>query len=162
MAQTSGYRSRTWGRGAAEDDEEACGMIGCPGGSRSAVLDDGQLTEEEAIKDGALPGDVVGCSSSKVLLHLQRKMAVRFISSDGNGGGRWWRSTVSRAAGASVEAEQRARERERERRKWRRLLHGPSTREDKAGQGTWSGGSNDRLCGGWCGSDYRARAVNRK
>jgi hypothetical protein len=76
MAQTSGYQSRTWGRGVAEDDEEACGMIGCPGGSRSAVLDDGQLTEEEAVKDGALPGDVVGCSSSKVLLHLQRKMAV--------------------------------------------------------------------------------------
>jgi hypothetical protein len=71
---------------------------------------------------------------------------------------------VSRAAGASVEAEQRARERERERerRKWRRLLHGPSTREDKAGQGTWSGGSDDRLRGGRRGFDYRAGAVNRK
>jgi hypothetical protein len=35
------------------------------------------------------------------------------------------------------------RESERERRKWRRLLHGPSKREDKVGQGTWSGGVDD-------------------
>jgi hypothetical protein len=36
-------------------------------------------------------------------------MVVWFIGLDSDGGGRWWRSMVSRAVGASVEAERRAR-----------------------------------------------------
>jgi hypothetical protein len=46
-----------------------------------------------------------------------------------------------RECGSRAESE---RESERKRRKWRRLLHGTSTREDKAGQGTRSGGVDDR------------------
>jgi hypothetical protein len=73
------------------------------------VVNDGRLKEEEAVRDGALPGDVAAGSSSKVLLHLKRKTVVQFIGLNGNGGGRWWRSTVSRAAGVSAEVERRAR-----------------------------------------------------
>jgi hypothetical protein len=73
------------------------------------VVDGGRLAEEEAVGDGALPDDVADGSSSKVLLHLQWKTAVWFIGSDDDRGGRWWRSTASQAAGASVEAERRAR-----------------------------------------------------
>jgi hypothetical protein len=40
------------------------------------VVDGNLLVEEEAVKDGALPGVVAGGSSSKVLLHLQRETAV--------------------------------------------------------------------------------------
>jgi hypothetical protein len=54
------------------------------------------------------PGDVVNGSSSKVLLHLQRKTAVRFISSDGDGGGRWWHSTASRAVGGGEQSRAKA------------------------------------------------------
>jgi hypothetical protein len=62
------------------------------------VVDGNSLMEEEAVRDGALPGVVAGGSSSEVLLHLQRKTVVRFIGSDGNGvrwGGarrraEWW------------------------------------------------------------------------
>jgi hypothetical protein len=68
------------------------------------AVDGGQLMEEEVVGDGALPGDVVNGSSSKVLLHLQRKTAVRFISSDGDGGGRWWHSTASRAVGGGEQS----------------------------------------------------------
>jgi hypothetical protein len=73
------------------------------------VVNDGRLKEEEAVRDGALPGDVAAGSSSKVLLHLKRKTVVQFIGLNGNGGGRWWRSTVSRAAGVSAEVERRVR-----------------------------------------------------
>jgi hypothetical protein len=34
---------------------------------------------------------------------------VQFIDSDDDGGGRWWRSMVSKVAGTSAEAERRAR-----------------------------------------------------
>jgi hypothetical protein len=47
------------------------------------VVNGNLLTEEEVVKDGALPGVVAGGLSSKVLLHLQRKTTVQFISSDG-------------------------------------------------------------------------------
>jgi hypothetical protein len=70
-SRTSGCQSRTWGREVAEDDEEACGTIGWPGGRQSTVVNGGRLTEEEAVGDGAVPSDVAGSSSSKVLLHLQ-------------------------------------------------------------------------------------------
>jgi hypothetical protein len=69
------------------------------------MVDGGQLTEEEAVRDGALTSDVADGSSSKVLLHLQRKAAVWFIGSDSDRGGLWWCSTVSRAVGLSVVAE---------------------------------------------------------
>jgi predicted deacetylase len=104
------------------------------------VVDGGRLTEEDAVGDGALPGDVVGGSSLNVLLHLQRKTVVRFTGSKGNGGGRWWCSTVSRAASASAEAGRRARGRVSV-----RLENGGGfstarpRANDKAGQGTWSG-----------------------
>jgi hypothetical protein len=56
------------------------------------VVDGNPLAEEEAIGGGVLLGAVAGGSSSKVLLHLQWKMAVRFLGSDGDrvgqGGGR--------------------------------------------------------------------------
>jgi hypothetical protein len=48
------------------------------------VVDGKPLMEEEAVGDGTLPSIVAGGSSSKVLLHLQRKTAVRFIGSDGD------------------------------------------------------------------------------
>jgi hypothetical protein len=50
------------------------------------VVDGNPLTEEEEVGDGALSG-VVASTSSKVLLHLQRETVVRFIGSDGDGGG---------------------------------------------------------------------------
>jgi hypothetical protein len=46
------------------------------------VDDSDLLTEEEADEDGAQPSDVASSSSSKVLLHLQRKTAMQFIGSD--------------------------------------------------------------------------------
>jgi hypothetical protein len=46
-------------------------MVGWPGGRRSVVVEDGRLTEEEVVRDGALPGDVADGSSLMVLLHLQ-------------------------------------------------------------------------------------------
>jgi hypothetical protein len=57
------------------------------------VVDGNPLIEEEAVRDGALLGVVAGGSSSKVLLHLQWKTAVRFIGSNGDGvgwGGAQW------------------------------------------------------------------------
>jgi hypothetical protein len=48
------------------------------------VVDGNPLAKEEAVGDGALHGVVAGGSSSKVLLHLQWKTAVRFIGSDGD------------------------------------------------------------------------------
>jgi hypothetical protein len=51
------------------------------------VVDGDRLMEEEAVRDGALPSDVAGGSSSKVLLYLQQEMAMRFIGSDSNRGG---------------------------------------------------------------------------
>jgi hypothetical protein len=87
MAWTSGCRSRTWGREAPENNEEACSMVGWLGGGQSAVVDGKPLVEEEAVRDGALPGIMAGGSSSKVFLHLQRKTAVRFIGSFGEGVG---------------------------------------------------------------------------
>jgi hypothetical protein len=51
------------------------------------VVDDNPHMEEEAIRDGALPRVVAGGSSSKVLLHLQRKTVLRFIGSDEDGVG---------------------------------------------------------------------------
>jgi hypothetical protein len=67
MAQTNGCQSRE----VIEDDEEACGTVSWPGGRRSVVVEDGRLTEEEVVRDGALPGDVADGSSLMVLLHLQ-------------------------------------------------------------------------------------------
>jgi hypothetical protein len=72
-ARTSGCRSRTWGQEALENNEEACGAVGWLKGGHSMVVDGNPLVEEEAAGDGALPGGVAGDSSSKVLLHLQRK-----------------------------------------------------------------------------------------
>jgi hypothetical protein len=46
------------------------------------VVDGNPLTKEEASRGGVLPGLVVGCSSSKVLLHLQRMTAMRSLGSD--------------------------------------------------------------------------------
>jgi hypothetical protein len=40
------------------------------------VVDGHPLMEEEAVRDGALPGIVAGGSSSKVLPHLQWKTVV--------------------------------------------------------------------------------------
>jgi hypothetical protein len=48
------------------------------------VVDGDPPMEEEAVEDGALPDVVTSSSSSKVLLHLRRKMAVQFIGSDGD------------------------------------------------------------------------------
>jgi hypothetical protein len=62
-------------------------MVGWLGGGQSAVVDGKPLVEEEAVRDGALPGIMAGGSSSKVFLHLQRKTAVRFIGSFGEGVG---------------------------------------------------------------------------
>jgi hypothetical protein len=106
MALTSDCQSRTWGREAPKNNEEACGAVDRLGGGRSTVVDGNPLTEEEAVGDGALPGVVAGGSSSKVLLHLQRKTAVRFIGSDSDGvgwGGARWR------AERQAEARQRRR-----------------------------------------------------
>jgi hypothetical protein len=50
VARTNGCRSRTWGREAVEDDEEACGKVGWPGGGQSAVVDGSRLVEEEAVR----------------------------------------------------------------------------------------------------------------
>jgi hypothetical protein len=52
------------------------------------VVDGNPLAEEEADEGGVLLGVVAGGSSSKVLLHLQWKTAVRFLRSDGDGVGR--------------------------------------------------------------------------
>jgi hypothetical protein len=49
------------------------------------VVDDSLHVEEEAVRGGVLPGIVASGSSSKVLLHLQWKTAVRFLGSDGVG-----------------------------------------------------------------------------
>jgi hypothetical protein len=51
------------------------------------VVDGNPLMEEEATGGGVLLGAMAGGSSSKVLLHLQRKTAVRFLGSDGDGVG---------------------------------------------------------------------------
>jgi hypothetical protein len=51
------------------------------------VVDGNPLMEEEATGGGVLLGAMAGGSSLKVLLHLQRKMAVRFLGSDGDGVG---------------------------------------------------------------------------
>jgi hypothetical protein len=59
------------------------------------VVDDSLLTEGEAARGGVLPGVVAGGSSSKVLLHLQWKTAVRFLGLDGHGVG--WGGTRRRA-----------------------------------------------------------------
>jgi hypothetical protein len=83
-ARTSRCQSRTWGREAPENSEEACGAVGCLGGGRSTLVDGKPLMEEEAVGDGTLPSIMAGGSSSKVLLHLQRKTEVRFIGSDGD------------------------------------------------------------------------------
>jgi hypothetical protein len=48
------------------------------------VVDGIPLTEEEVVGDGALPSIVAGGSSSKLLLHLQQKTAVRSFDSDGD------------------------------------------------------------------------------
>jgi hypothetical protein len=57
------------------------------------VVNGNPPVEEEAVRAGALPGVMATGSSSKVLLHLQRKTVVRFIGSDGDevgcGGTRW-------------------------------------------------------------------------
>jgi hypothetical protein len=86
-AQTSGCQSRTYGREAPENNEEACGAVSRLVGGRSTVVDSNPLTEEEAIKDEALPGVTASGSSLKVLVHLQRKTTVRVIGSDGDGVG---------------------------------------------------------------------------
>jgi hypothetical protein len=86
-SRTSGYRSRTWGWEALENNEEACGSVSWLRGGRSAVVDGNPLTREEAVGDGALPGIMAGGSSSKVLPHLQQKTTVRFIGSNGDGVG---------------------------------------------------------------------------
>jgi hypothetical protein len=51
------------------------------------VVDGNPLAEEEADEGGVLLSVVAGGSSSKVLLHLQWKTAVRFLRSDGDGVG---------------------------------------------------------------------------
>jgi hypothetical protein len=51
------------------------------------VVDGSPLEKEEAVVGGVLPGVMAGGSRSKVLLHLQREMAVRFLGSDGDGVG---------------------------------------------------------------------------
>jgi hypothetical protein len=51
------------------------------------VVNSNPLAEEEVVREGALPGVVAGGSSSKVLLHLQRKMEVRLVGLDGDGVG---------------------------------------------------------------------------
>jgi hypothetical protein len=51
------------------------------------VVDGNRLEKEEVARGGVLLGIMAGSSSSKVLLHLQRKMVVRFLGSDGDGGG---------------------------------------------------------------------------
>jgi hypothetical protein len=81
-AQTSGYRGRTWGRKAPEINEEACGAVGWLSGGQIMVVNGSPLTEEEAAGGGVLPGIVAGGSSSKVLLHLQRKTVTEL---DGGG-----------------------------------------------------------------------------
>jgi hypothetical protein len=74
-----------------------------PRGRQEAAVDSGLLAEEESVGDGALPSDVASGSSSKVLLHLQRK-TVRFIGLDGDGGGWWWCLMVSQAAGGGAQS----------------------------------------------------------
>jgi hypothetical protein len=77
------------------------------------------LVDQEAVRDGALPGDVTGGLGSKVLLHLQRKTAVWFIGLDGDGVGS---GVTSQRAKWRHKCRNRAtseRESERERREWR-------------------------------------------
>jgi hypothetical protein len=84
MAWTSGCWSRTWGWYALGNNKEACGAVGRLRGGQTTVVDGNPLAEEEAAKGAVLLGAVAGGLSSKVLLHLQWKMAVRFLGSDGD------------------------------------------------------------------------------
>jgi hypothetical protein len=51
------------------------------------VVDGNPLVEEEEVRGQALPSVMAGGSGLKVLLHLQRKTAVRCIGLDGDGVG---------------------------------------------------------------------------
>jgi hypothetical protein len=84
MARTNSCWRRTWGQEALENNEEACGAVGCLRGGQSVVVDGNLLMEEEAVGEGALPGVMASGSSSKVLLDLQRKTEVRSVGSDGD------------------------------------------------------------------------------
>jgi hypothetical protein len=52
------------------------------------MADGNPLVEDKAARGAVLLSIMAGASSSKVLLHLQRKTAVRFLGSDGDGVGR--------------------------------------------------------------------------
>jgi hypothetical protein len=54
------------------------------------AVDDGWLTEEEAVRDGGPPGVVAGDSSYNWLLEEEGIMAVLYVQPDGDGMRWWW------------------------------------------------------------------------
>jgi hypothetical protein len=63
---------------------------GMVGGGRVVAVYSGQLTEEEAVGDGAPPGVVVGSLSCNRVLEEEGVEAVPLVQSDGDGMGWWW------------------------------------------------------------------------
>jgi hypothetical protein len=61
--QTNGHRRRSSGRRGMGCLGLACEVASLAGGRREATVDGGWLTEEEAVGDGALLGDVASSSS---------------------------------------------------------------------------------------------------
>jgi hypothetical protein len=113
VAQTSGCQSRTWGREAVEDDEEACGMVAWPGGGRSAVVDDDLRGRRRWHGERRLPTSLASNSGCKLVLLDEGTMVVPQVRSDGDGMGWWWPVTVNTSLVEESNAEAVVIERER-------------------------------------------------
>jgi hypothetical protein len=75
------------------------GRGGEAGGARTAAIDSLAASRKERLSKRLSSAGLDGDSGAEVLLHHQRKRAMRCLGSDSGHGGWRWRSTVSQAVG---------------------------------------------------------------
>jgi hypothetical protein len=96
--RTDGCQSRTSVRRVAGDDNGACGTLGQPGGGWSTVVDSDPCERRWRCGERQLTMSLAGNSSCNRVLRDEGTMVDPILHLDGDGGGWWWRSMVSRAA----------------------------------------------------------------
>jgi hypothetical protein len=82
---SNGHRRRPSGCRGTGCLGEACEVAGSAGGRREASIDSGRLTEEGAVKDGALPSNVVNGSRCNQVPEATGDAAEFLAGSSGNG-----------------------------------------------------------------------------
>jgi hypothetical protein len=83
--QTNGHQRRSSGRRGTGCLGEACEVPSSVRGQREPVDDGSRLTEEEAVRDGALPSDVAGGLSYNQVPEATGDAADFLVRSGGDG-----------------------------------------------------------------------------